>query len=106
MMMYKQQQQQQVQAQQQQQQHMSTPQQAMSAPQQYQNDELTRLLDSLHSKLETLQLQFPVNSYLRPTLDKLLKTITSAKFNSADSIRLIVFSVEGRSPTRTQRDNI
>ena len=65
----------------------------------YQTDELTRLLSELYTKLESLLHQFPLQSYLRPTLDKLLKTIKSAQYNSADSIRLIGFSVEGRSTT-------
>eukprot|EP00116_Pleurobrachia_bachei_P000888 sb/3461150/ len=81
MVMYKQQQQQQ-----QFNQHMTPS---------YQTDELTRLLTELYTKLESLLHQFPLQSYLRPTLDKLLKTIKSAQYNSADSIRLIGFSVEG-----------
>jgi hypothetical protein len=60
----------------------------------YQNDELPGI-DVLYSKIESLIPQFPVTSYLRPILDKILKTIQSVKYNISDSIRLIGYSVEG-----------
>ena len=71
----------------------------MQGPQQsvYQNDELSRLLVDLHSKIETLIPKFPVGSVLRPILEKILNTIQSAKFNISDSIKLIGFSVEGNT---------